>query len=178
MRISLGLAVGVLAVTLSAAAEDVIGKLELTQVEEVPGDKGNRILVFKHQAVEEMDSPGYVAAGYEYHVTFGIPEGYHPEDKKPMPLVLFLHGFGDTWQDIRKSPNYFPSVFTLVPNDPLGTWFYGYSDQLPKGDPNQGTVVNYTERRLLAYLEHFEHLYPIDRNRVYVMGGSMGGTGT
>src|SRR5258708_36630839 len=39
-------------------------------------------------------------------------------------------------------------------------------------------VVNYTERRLLAYLEHFESLYPIDRNRVYVMGGSMGGTGT
>ncbi|MBV8882312.1 MAG: prolyl oligopeptidase family serine peptidase [Planctomycetaceae bacterium] len=176
MRITF--AVGVLAMTLSAAADVRIGKLELTPVEEIPGDKGNRILVFKHKAVEEMDSPGYVAAGYEYHVTFGVPEGYRPEDKKPIPVILFLHGFGDTWEGIKKSPNWFPNVFTLVPNDPLGTWFYGYSDQLPKGDPNQGMVVNYTERRLLAYLEHFESRYSIDRNRVYVMGGSMGGTGT
>jgi pimeloyl-ACP methyl ester carboxylesterase len=178
MRIRVGLAVGILALTTLASAQGVGGKLELTPVEDLPGDKGNRILVYKHKAVEGMDSPGYVAAGYEYHVTFGVPEGYRPEEKKPIPLILFLHGFGDTWQGIKSSPNWFPNVFTLVPNDPLGTWFYGYSDQLPKGDPNQGMVVNYTERRLLAYLEHFEALYSIDRNRVYVMGGSMGGTGT
>jgi hypothetical protein len=49
---------------------------------------------------------------------------------------------------------------------------------LPGGDPNRGMVVNYTERRLLAYLEHFKGKYPIDPNRVYVLGGSMGGTGT
>lgn len=178
MRITLGLAVAMLTLTLPAGAQEKIGKLELTPVEEIPGDTGNKMLVFKHKAIENMDSPGYVAAGYEYHVTFGLPAGYRPEDKKPLPVILFLHGFGDTWQDLRKSPNWFPNGFTLVPNDPLGTWFYGYSDQLPKGDPNKGMVVNYTERRLLAYLEHFEHLYPIDRNRVYVMGGSMGGTGT
>ncbi len=178
MRIRFGLAAGMLAMATLARAEGAGGKLELTPVEDFPGDKGNRILVYKHKAVPEMDSPGYVSAGYEYHVTFGIPEGYRPGDKKPIPVILFLHGFGDPWQDIKKSPNWFPNVFTLVPNDPLGTWFYGYSDQLPNGDPNQGMVVNYTERRLLAYLDHFEALFPIDRNRVYVMGGSMGGTGT
>jgi hypothetical protein len=177
MRIRFGLAVGLLAVSLSAAETKQIGKLELTRVEEAAGDNGNQILVFKHKAVEEMDSPGYIAAGQEYYVTFGVPAGYRPEDKKPVPVILFLHGFGDTWQNIKSSPNWFPNVFTIVPNDPLGTWFYGYSDQLPKGDPNQGMVVNYTERRLLAYLEHFEKLFPIDKNRVYVLGGSMGGTG-
>jgi len=150
MRIMLGLTVAVLALTFPAAAQERTGKLELTPVEEITGDNGNKILVFKHKAVENMDSPGYVAAGFEYHVTFGLPGGYRPEDKKPLPVILFLHGFGDTWQDIRKSPNWFPNGFTLVPNDPLGTWFYGYSDQLPKGDPNKGMVVNYTERRLLA----------------------------
>jgi pimeloyl-ACP methyl ester carboxylesterase len=178
MRTGYVLCLCVLLVAMSVTAKEEMGKLDLTQVEELPGDKGNKIVVFKHKAVAEMDSPGYVAAGHEYHVTFGIPDGYKPEEKKPLPLILFLHGFGDTWQNIKKSPNWFPNAFTLVPNDPLGSWFYGYSDQLPKGDPNKGMVVNYTERRLLAYLEHFENLYPIDRNRVYVMGGSMGGTGT
>lgn len=163
---------------LTGVARAEAGKLELAQVEESTGEKGNKVIVFKHKAVEDMDSPGYVAAGQEYYVTFGIPAGYKTDDKKLLPVILYLHGFGDTWQNIKNSANWFPNTFTIIPNDPLGTWFYGYSDQLPKGDPNKGTVVNYTERRLLAYLEHFEKLYPIDKNRVYVVGGSMGGTGT
>ena len=69
-------------------------------------------------------------------------------------------------------------AFVLGPNDSLGTWFYGYSDQLPGGDPNKGKVVNYTERRIMFYLEHFKSKYPVDANRVYCFGGSMGGTGT
>jgi hypothetical protein len=162
----------------STRAADEIGKLDLTQVEERAGDQNNKIIVFKHKAVAGMDSPGYVAAGQEYFVSFGVPAGYKADDKKPMPVILFLHGFGDTWQDIVKSANWFPNVFVIIPNDPLGSWFYGYSDQLPGGDANKGTVVNYTERRLLAYLEYFENKYPIDKNRVYVQGGSMGGTGT
>jgi hypothetical protein len=161
-----------------AFAKEDIAPLELTQVEERAGDKNNKIIIFKHKAVKGMDSPGYVTAGQEYHVSFGVPTGYKPDDKKPIPVILFLHGFGDTWQDIANSANWFPEVFVIIPNDPLGTWFYGYSDQLPGGDPNKGTVVNYTERRLFAYLDYFESKYPIDKSRVYVQGGSMGGTGT
>jgi hypothetical protein len=160
------------------AAQEEIGKLELVPVEEKAGEKGNKILIAKHKATAGMDSPGYVADGYEYHVSFGVPANFKPEDKKPLPVILFLHGFGDTWQQIATSANWFPDMFVIIPNDPLGTWFYGYSDQLPKGDPSKGVVVNYTERRLLAYLEHFQSKYPIDKNRVYVTGGSMGGTGT
>ncbi|HYF49888.1 MAG TPA: prolyl oligopeptidase family serine peptidase [Planctomycetota bacterium] len=162
----------------SLLAKEEIGKLELSPVEERGGGKEPKILVFKHKAVDGMDSPGYVKQGYEYHVSFGIPADYKPDDKTPRPVILFLHGFGDTWQQIADSAKWFPDMFTIIPNDPLGTWFYGYSDQLPGGDPNKGTVVNYTERRLLAYLEHFQSKYPIDKNRIYVQGGSMGGTGT
>ena len=151
--------------------------LQLTKVEERAGTKGNSMIVFTHKAVSGLDSPGYVATGYEYHVTFGLPAGYNPGDKKPRPLLLWLHGFGDTWQDIITCANWFPDMLVIIPNDPLGTWFYGYSDQLPGGDPNTGMVVNYTERRLLAYLKYFENNYPVDTNRVFVLGGSMGGTG-
>ena len=172
------LALALLFAVAAAHAADEIGKLDLTQVEERAGDQNNKIVVFKHKAVAGMDSPGYVAAGQEYFVSFGLPAGYKADDKKPIPVIVFLHGFGDTWQTIVNSANWFPNVFVIIPNDPVGSWFYGYSDQLPGGDPNKGMVVNYTERRLLAYLEYFESKYPIDKTRVYVQGGSMGGTGT
>jgi hypothetical protein len=160
-------------------AADAIAPLELTQMEERPGEGGKKIVIFKHKAVAGMDSPGYVAAGQEYVVTVGLPAGFDPADKKKTyPLVMVLHGFGDTWQQIVNYANFSPEAFVILPNDPFGTWYYGYSDQLPGGDPNKGMVVNYTERRLLAYLKHFEGVYPVDTNRVYVSGGSMGGTGT
>ena len=161
----------------AASAEEAAVKLELTKVDERAGEHGNKMLVFSHKAVKGMDSPGYVAAGYEYHVTFGLPTGFNPDDKKALPMMLWLHGFGDKWEDIVNCANWFPDMLVVIPNDPLGTWFYGYSDQLPNGDPNTGMVVNYTERRLLAYLEYFESRYPVDKNRVFVLGGSMGGTG-
>ncbi|MBA2480740.1 MAG: prolyl oligopeptidase family serine peptidase [Planctomycetes bacterium] len=163
--------------SLAAHAVDAIAKLEMTPVEERAGDNGRIIRVVKHKAVAGMDSPGYVAAGQEYHVSVGIPATYKAGDTKKIPAILVLHGFGDTWQAIVSFANFYPELFVIVPNDPLGTWYYGYSDQLPGGDPNKGMVVNYTERRLLAYLDHFQKEYPIDANRIYVAGGSMGGTG-
>lgn len=157
-----------------------MGKLELQPVEQRVGGAGNQVLIFKHKAVAGMDSPGYVAAGQEYHVTFSIPKGIEVADGgRPARLVMILHGFGDGWQGIVKFADAYPDAFVLIPNDPLGTWFYGYSDQLPGGDVSKGMVVNYTERRLLAYLEHFQKQYPaIDKNRIFVTGGSMGGTGS
>ena len=119
----------------SLAAKDEIGPLELTPVEEKKGDKGNTILIMKHKAVVGMDSPGHVKDGYEYHVSFGVPSDYKPDDKTPRPAILYLHGFGDKWQQIAPAANWFPEFFVIIPNDPLGTWFYGYSDQLPGGDP-------------------------------------------
>jgi pimeloyl-ACP methyl ester carboxylesterase len=170
------LGLGWAAVPALAAAADH-APLALEQVEERAGKKGNRILIHTHRAVDGLDSPGFVAAGKEYHVSFGIPAAYREGSDAKLPLVLSLHGFGDTWEAIVGNADWFPDAFVLIPNDPLGSWFYGYSDQLPGGDPNRGTVVNYTERRLLAYLEHFQAKYPIDPNRIFVVGGSMGGTG-
>ena len=154
---------------------------ELRLVGTKTGPKDNKVLVFKHKAVKDMDSPGYVAQGYEHGTSFMLPAGWKDTDKAPRPLMISLHGFGDTLDEYAGAiSQWFADVdcFVLAPNDPLGTWFYGYSDQLPGGDPNKGMVVNYTERRVLAYIEHFASKYSVDRTRIYLMGGSMGGTGT
>ena len=134
-------------------AETGIGKLELNKVSEKPGGNSKTVLLFNHKAVEGMDSPGYVKAGFEYHLTIGLPGIYKPNTDKTYPVIFVLHGFGDKWEQIVKFGGMYPGMITIVPNDPHGSWFYGYSDQLPGGDPNAGTVVNYTERRLLAYLD-------------------------
>jgi len=172
---ALSLAVGALAPAGEISAPDM--RLSDTKT----GPRGNRVLVFRHKAVAGMDSPGYVAQGYEHGVAFMLPADYREGEKTPRPLLVSLHGFGDTLDAYADAMSRWfadRDCFVMGPNDPLGTWFYGYSDQLPGGDPDKGTVVNYTERRVLFYIEHFSSNYAIDRNRVFVSGGSMGGTGT
>ncbi len=164
-----------------AAAADEMGTPELRLIETKAGAKGNKVLVYRHKAVKGMDSPGYVTQGYEHGVAFALPGDYKEGETAPRALLVSLHGFGDSLDAYASAMSRWfagSKSFVLGPNDPLGTWFYGYSDQLPGGDPNKGTVVNYTERRILWYIEHFSKKYKIDPNRVYVHGGSMGGTGT
>ncbi len=164
-------------IILLAAGVIAAGTLELQKADEQPGGKGNKLFIFTHKAVEGMDSTGYVKQGFEYHLTISLPAGYREKAEDPFPVLLWLHGFGDKWDQLQKVADWFPGKIVIIPNDPFGTWFYGYSDQLPGGDPNSGTVVNYTERRLLAYIEYVLKNYKADRNRVFVLGGSMGGTG-
>jgi hypothetical protein len=63
--------------------------------------------------------------------------------------------------------------------DPLQTWWSGCSNtyKTQKGIKN-GVFVPYTENRILYYIEFAKTKYNIDENRIYLRGGSMGGTGT
>ncbi len=60
----------------------------------------------------------------------------------------------------------------------LHSFWYGYNDHIyDRALMPQGTVVNYTERRLLWILEWVHRTYQTDRQRVYAYGSSMGGCG-
>jgi len=63
--------------------------------------------------------------------------------------------------------------------DSLQTWWSGCSNtyKTQKGIKN-GVFVPYTENRILYYIEFAKNIYNIDENRIYLRGGSMGGTGT
>jgi pimeloyl-ACP methyl ester carboxylesterase len=60
----------------------------------------------------------------------------------------------------------------------IHSFWYGYNSNIydPARMP-QGTVVNYTERRLLWILDWVQRTYQTDPNRVYAQGSSMGGCG-
>lgn len=94
------------------------------------------------------------------------------------PTMVYLHAYGGTnikqawWNTIIVSPcDYTPEL-------PYSgyTWWYGYGNSYP--NVSSGTVVNYTENMLLHMLDWAKAAFPIDANRVFLQGGSMGGTGS
>lgn len=81
-----------------------------------------------------------------------------------------------TWID-RMFPEGRDNCQKLTPA--IHSFWYGYNSSIrePEKMP-QGTVINYTERRLLWILDWVQRTYQTDRNRVYAFGSSMGGCGS
>ncbi len=87
-----------------------------------------------------------------------VPENYSPE--KAYPLIVNLHGLGGR---PRPNPEAVPSEKYLQVR-PWGrgdTWYAGLG-----------------ENDILQVIQYMKQWYSVDENRVYVVGGSMGGRGT
>ncbi|MFO8012048.1 MAG: prolyl oligopeptidase family serine peptidase [Phycisphaerae bacterium] len=101
-----------------------------------------------------------------------LPPGYAENTKKEWPLVLFLHGLGESGQDLAKVKVHGPPKLVAAGNDfPL----LCASPQCPKGK-----WWNSPDRLagLAALLDHLQKTLRVDPDRVYVTGLSMGGFGT
>ncbi len=87
--------------------------------------------------------------------------------RKKKPLIVFLHGQSLCGTDINKVMRYGTAdavkrgreidAFIIAPQNPGGVW-----------NPD----------RLINIIDHVTELYPIDTNRIYVLGMSLGGFGT
>jgi hypothetical protein len=128
-------------------------------------------IIYSHQTDICLDSPGKEGRLFKFKVT--TPPGY--TESSVYPTEMILHAFGESFD--MQSPESADKI-VIFPDDPENTFWYGYSDQLPAGDPNKGTVVNYTERRLLYYLDFVSKNFAVDQNRIFLSGSSMGGSGT
>ncbi len=109
-------------------------------------------------------------------ITFQIPITMHyliylPKDydgKKPMPLLLFLHGAGERGDDIELVKKHGPPKLIAQGKD---FPFIVVSPQCPKGR-------FWDARSLNTLLDNIEQHYAVDSSRIYVTGLSMGGFGT
>jgi predicted peptidase len=111
------------------------------------------------------------ADGKEAKYVLFIPKDY--DGKKAYPLILFLHGAGETGTEgkkqaevglgkaIKEQADTFPFI-TVFPQSQKRTW---------KADSDDG-------KRALAILDETEKEYKVDKKRVYLTGLSMGGFGT
>jgi predicted peptidase len=126
---------------------------------DLPADHG-----FLHRTHKDAD-------GTEAKYVLFVPEDYC--DARGYPLILFLHGSGQTGTDgekqvtlglgpaVRQREKSFP-FFVLFPQSQKRTW---------KADSDDG-------RRALDILAEVQKQYNIDGRRIYLTGLSMGGAGT
>lgn len=100
-----------------------------------------------------------------------VPSNYRPDNT--VPLVIALHGYGDNWQNFSRASG-------LV----QGSEQFGYIVAFPNGYLNQwndGSIGDHYEDDVAVLLELIEVLtarYNIDRERIYLVGFSNGGSMT
>ena len=113
----------------------------------------------------KWESDKYFNFGY---VTY-LPKDF--DETKKYPLVFFLHGAGERGEDlelvcrhgymkyVRENGADYPFIF-VAPQCPFNKYWACYTESL------------------LAFLDDICNTLPIDKDRVYLTGLSMGGTGT
>ena len=100
-------------------------------------------------------------------------------------LLVSLHARGGSFVNGNETSDPNEWVLTLddyIPNEIQNTFWYGYHENFDLstglGFPTDGTVPDYTVRRAKWVIEWVLTTQPIDQNRVYMMGSSMGGLGS
>ena len=105
---------------------------------------------------------------YNFNYVKYLPKDYDPQKK--YPLVFFLHGAGERGDDldvamrhgymkhVREQGREYPFLF-IAPQCPLDKYWGCYTESL------------------IAFLEELIAELPVDEDRVYLTGLSMGGTG-
>jgi predicted peptidase len=132
----------------------------------------------------------FAAAGPapEVHYQLFVPANY--STAKRYPLIVSLHGAGSHGTDnLRQLSSTVGAVidgaqaveptFVLVPQDPTGDKWVTLSGEAPYRNFRQAErPQSAAAGRVLAGIDELERAYPIDPDRVYLTGGSAGGTGT
>jgi predicted peptidase len=95
-----------------------------------------------------------------------LPEGYADDDKK-WPLMLFLHGSGESGDDLEKVKKHGPPKIVEGKTD------FPFIVVSP-----QSRRRGWNPDALKVLLDEIVDRYPVDRDRVYLTGLSMGGYGT
>jgi dienelactone hydrolase len=117
--------------------------------------------------------------GWAFHSA--VVRGAAPPDNR-----LFLRGHGRGGSFLQATWGFLPTDWRLsfddhLPNKDVASFYYGYHEQYvldSNGNPipSSGVVRGYTHACVLHVLDWALANFPIDRDRVYAMGHSMGAT--
>ena len=116
------------------------------------------------QTLQSIDGDfGTVFSGnYWLHV----PESYQEGQK--LPLMIFLHGAGERGDDMSKVKIHGPPKIVETQKD---FPFLVVSPQVPEKE-------RWDSSYLMKLIDDVEEKYPVDKDRIYLTGLSMGGFGT
>lgn len=96
-----------------------------------------------------------------------LPKGYDEDKEKTWPLMLFLHGAGESGDNLEKVKTHGPPKLIAAGKE---FPFIVVSPQSPR--------FGWNVESLKGLLDQVESTYRVDRSRVYLTGLSMGGFGT
>lgn len=126
----------------------------------------------------QVQTPRYVSMNpstggyYEY-----LPQGYNPSGSETYPLILFVHGLGETGPGNATSlPNVLRNGIPKVISQgkfPVSFTVNGRTSKFIVISPQFNVWPKFTD--VDAVLDYIEAHYKIDRTRIYVTGLSMGG---
>jgi hypothetical protein len=105
----------------------------------------------------------------------GIP----PNLAQPAPVDLHLHGWGGNMFGGGFWTNYTKGWIIVSTNQIPYDWWTGYHECVGTWRSwADGTVHDYSQTRLISFIDWLDGRWKIDKTRVCVEGGSMGGSGT
>jgi len=122
-------------------------------------------------------------AGKDMEYALFVPSGY--DEAKRWPLVVALHGLGSNPQQIIRYPGLTRQAekhgyLVVAPMGYNSRGWYGSlgkrGARLPLGDPEN--LGEFSEKDVMNVLGIIRDEFPVDPNRIYLMGHSMGGGGT
>ncbi len=136
--------------------------------------EGRDVLRFEHECLYEW---GYSQKERQY---FFVVE---PKVKDNGPLMVCLHSAGGNGQsempaNVKRIADAGDDFTGLVLNSgPDSEWWWG-ADEIKAHPDKYKDSLTPVENRILATIEWVVRKYNIDRNRIYLRGISMGGSGT
>ena len=163
-----------------AAQQKSFGKPEM-KLANTSEQQGKTILRYEHESVPEW---GYDNPQSDYFLV--LPPKGEPKDR---PLQVVLHSAGHSGDAVLKQsfqkPGWFHNVglpdqyvLYLDCRKNQGTdWWWGVGKNNVKGGKYKDEYTP-AEKRFLTTIEWVIEKYQIDRNRVYLSGVSMGGSGS
>ena len=105
----------------------------------------------------------------------GIPSNV----AKPAPVYLHLHFMGGNMFGDGFWTNYTKGWIVVSSNEVPYDWWTGYHECSGTWRSwADGTVHDYTQTRLISFIDWLDGKWKIDKTRLVVEGGSMGGSGT
>lgn len=125
------------------------------------------ILIFSSiDLVADLQKASFVAT-----VTREVQSNYlvfEPVAKKPWPMILFLHGAGERAEEIEN----------LCDLGPMGYARRNPGVPFLVAMPHCDELTDWDPLMLMALIDELCGKYPIDEDRIYLTGFSMGGAGT
>ena len=164
---------------LSASEEVSFGTPEMKLVKEFE-KSGRKVLRYEHDSIPEW---GYTKPQQDYF--YVLPLADNPE-KKPLHVVLHSAGCsGDIALDrASKNPDWFhyvgledQVVIYLDCAKNRNDWWWG-AHAIKREHEKYADAYCPVEKRILTTIEWAIKTYQVDRNRVYLSGISMGGSGS